>query len=177
METEIGLVPENRVAKSGLITLDLETLRPRNELIGYDIKQNLYLEQVLREKDFREALLAIDWTVYKNLDVHIYCSVDAIVPLWAYMLLAGYLQPFASHVLFGSREDALNQLWVGSIQSINEMAYLDKKVVIKGCGEYPIPESAYVSITTKLKPVVKSLFFGEPCSTVPLFKKSLKGMS
>lgn len=166
--------PVNRVALSGLLTLDPESLRPKNKLKEYDLRQNLYLDQVIREKDFRLALLNFDWATYNGFSVALFCSVEAIIPLWAYMLVATYLQPYTVELVQGNLEDLEKALWHKAIENLDLTAYINKRVVIKGCGEHPIPISVYVELIGKLKPHVKSLLFGEPCSTVPLYKASIK---
>jgi len=161
----------NKVAESGLITLDLETLYPRDEIIGFDLKDYLFMGLILKEKDFRESLASTDWSIYAGKNVAIYCSADAIIPLWAYMLLSSYLQPFARTVFSGSPEECKKQEFIQNIRSIDASLYEDKRVVVKGCGDMEIGEYAFVEITNKLRPVVKALMYGEPCSTVPVYKK------
>jgi hypothetical protein len=173
LEMEKESLISNRVSSSGLITLDPERFRPQGEIQEYDLKQNLYLEQILREKEFRNFLSLHDWTQYKGKHVAVHSSVDAIIPLWAYMLLSGYLQPYAKTVSKGTVEEVQNKLWLEEIHSLDLELFRDKKVVVKGCGDAFIPESVYMALTLKLKPMVRSLMFGEPCSTVPLFKKGL----
>ena len=126
---------------------------------------------ILKEKDFRAALLTLDWEQYRNAHVAITCSADAIIPMWANMLVASNLQPIAKSVFFGTEQQLKEQLLLKNILTISGSDYTDQRVVIKGCGEVPIPESAYVAITTLLRPYVKSIMYGEPCSTVPIFKK------
>jgi len=168
METEEII---NRVATSGIVSLDLEELYHPGERIVYDIKDNLFQGMILREKDFREFLKAHDWSQYQGKNVAIICSEDAIVPTWAYMLLAIQLEPFANAVVFGDLTVLEDKLFTTAIQKIDAEEYRGKRVVIKGCSKFPVPISAYVEITTLLKPVAQSLMFGEPCSTVPLYKK------
>ena len=168
METEEII---NRVATSGIVSLDLEELYHPGERIVYDIKDNLFQGMILREKDFREFLKAHDWSQYQGKNVAIICSEDAIVPTWAYMLLAIQLEPFANAVVFGDLTVLEDKLFSTAIQKIDAEEYRGKRVVIKGCSKFPVPISAYVEITTLLKPVAQSLMFGEPCSTVPLYKK------
>ena len=168
METEEII---NRVATSGIVSLDLEELYHPGERIVYDIKDNLFQGMILREKDFREFLKAHDWSQYQGKNVAIICSEDAIVPTWAYMLLAIQLEPFANAVVFGDLTVLEDKLFTTAIQKIDVEEYRGKRVVIKGCSKFPVPISAYVEITTLLKPVAQSLMFGEPCSTVPLYKK------
>ncbi len=160
----------NRVASSSLISLDPEKFRPNTPFLEYDLRQNLYLDQILREKEFREFLAKHDWSKYQGASVALHCSIDAIVPLWAYMLVAGCLESVAKQVIKGNLQDLECFLWDQEIQKIDLQNFVGKKVVVKGCGSKPIPDAVYISLTWKLKPIVKSLLFGEPCSTVPLFK-------
>jgi hypothetical protein len=164
----------NKVAESGIITLDLAPFVPANEIAVFDLKPFLFREMILREKDYRAALLAHDWAQFADKQAAVTCSVDAIVPVWAYMLAASYLQPVARSVYFGTGEELLKSIMLDRIYKIDVSEYTDKRVVIKGCGDTPIPEAAYVAVTHHLRPVVKSLMYGEPCSTVPIYKKSIK---
>lgn len=164
-------VIRNKVAESGIITLNLEDFYPREEVIIFDIKDYLFMEMILKEKDFREALKQHDWQQYAGKAVGITCTADAIVPLWAYMLIITYLQPIVNFVAVGNTEDIKKRLLLNSINAINTADYQEKRVVIKGCGDMGIGEEAYAEITRVLLPVVKSLMYGEPCSTVPVFKK------
>jgi hypothetical protein len=161
----------NKVAESGLVSLDLAQYIPTTEIVLFDIKQFLFMELILKEKDFRAALLNADLTIYQDKIVGIYCSVDAIIPMWANMLIASALQPFAKAIYFGDENKVREQVLLEAIASISSADFIDQRVVVKGCGETPISESAYISITNKLKPVVKSIMYGEPCSTVPVYKK------
>lgn len=161
----------NKVADSGLITLDLETYYPAGEILTFDLKPFLLMELILKEKDFRQALQQHDWSVYSGKRVAVTCTADAIIPVWAYMLVATYLQPVAADVVLGDEKEALKQVFLRNIDAIDVAEYEDKRVVIKGCGETPIGEYAYMEITKKLRPVAKSIMYGEPCSTVPVFKK------
>jgi len=162
----------NRVAESGIITLDLSTFAPgEKELATFDLKPFLFKEMILKEKDFRAALPVTDWSVYKEKNVNITCSVDAIIPVWAYMLATTYLQPIATSVFLGTRQEMTDYLTRMNIEKINAAEYENKRVVIKGCGDTPIPDLAYVAVSEKLTPYVKSLMYGEPCSTVPVYKK------
>ena len=161
----------NKVAESGIITIDLASLLPSNEIIVFDIKPYLFMELILKEKEFRAALLSTDWTIYQDKVVGIICSADAIIPMWANMLIVSALNPFAKAVYFGDENKVREQQLLESIGSLNINEYNDQRVVIKGCGDTPIGESAYISITQKLRPVVKSIMYGEPCSTVPVYKK------
>ena len=161
----------NKVAESGILSIDLASLLPSNEIIVFDIKPYLYMELILKEKEFRAALLTTDWTVYQDKIVGIICSADAIIPMWANMLFVSALNPFAKAVYFGDENKVREQLVLENIGSLNINEYNDQRVVIKGCGDTPIGESAYIAITQKLRPVVKSIMYGEPCSTVPVYKK------
>lgn len=161
----------NKVQESGLITLDLTQYYPDDAIVLFDIKPHLFMELILKEKEFRAALLAIDWTQYQDKIVGIYCSTDAIIPMWANMLIAASLQPFAKAVYFGNEEKVRTQILLERIASVDANPFIDQRVVVKGCGEVPVGEAAYVAITQKLRPVVKSIMYGEPCSTVPVFKK------
>ena len=164
----------NRVAASGLITIDLEELYPSGERVLYDLAQNLWQGLVLKEKDFRAFLKEKDWSEYAGKHVAIACSEDAIVPAWASMLLATKLQEHAQTVFFGSLEALEVVLFDRMINQLNAIEYNDARVVIKGCSKLPVPQHAYVALTAHLVPVVKSLLFGEPCSTVQLYKRQKK---
>ncbi len=166
-ETEII----NRVSNSSLISLDLEELYHPGERILFDIKDNLYRELILREKDFRDFLKQHDWSYYKDKNVAITCTADAIVPTWAYMLLSIHLEPFANIIVFGNIEVLENALFAQAITKIDLLKYKDAKVVVKGCSKFPVPVSAYVEISRLLRPYAQSIMYGEPCSTVPLYKK------
>jgi hypothetical protein len=161
----------NKVAESGLISFDLEEYYPKGEIKTFDLKEYLFMGLILKEKDFRAALQTIDWTVYQDANVAMTCSVDAIIPMWAYMLIASYLQPYAKEIVFGDEKKLVSTLLFKNLASVKGEDYTDKRVVVKGCGEVDIPESAYVEITNKLRPFVKSIMYGEPCSTVPIYKK------
>ena len=161
----------NRVANSSLITFNLEDLYPEGERVLYDIKDNLWQEIALKEKDFREFIKENDWSVYQDKFVAIHCSVDAIVPTWAYMLLTTKLAPFAKKVVFGNLQELENTLFEEVLSTIKPEDYVDARVVIKGCSGKEVPASAYVRLTELLQPVAKVLMYGEPCSTVPVYKK------
>jgi len=162
----------NKVSDSGLITLDLEQYYPREEVVLYDLKDYLFMGLILKEKDFREALKNLDWEVYKNKYVGVTCSADAIIPPWAYMLAATYLQPVAKDVIMGDEKEVHKTIFLKNIQGINANEFTGQRVVVKGCGDTPIGEFAYMEITKLLRPVVKTIMYGEPCSTVPIYKKS-----
>jgi len=161
----------NKVAESGLITIDLETWYPRGERALFDLKDHLFMGMILKEKDFREALKKTDWSVYKGKDVAVFCSADAIIPVWAWMLVASYLQPVANEIVMGDEKELHRQIFLKNLSSINVDEYAGKRVVIKGCGDTPIADYVYMEITRLLRPVVKSIMYGEPCSTVPVYKK------
>ena len=161
----------NKIAQSQLITLDLETYYPAEEIMLFDLKPHLFMELILKEKEFRAALQNNDWSVYQNKVVAVTCTADAIIPMWAYMLVGSYLQPVAKDVMFGDENTARQQLFLQRINAINADEFVDKRIVVKGCGDVPIGEFAYLAITKKLMPVAKSIMYGEPCSTVPIFKR------
>lgn len=162
----------NKVAESGIITIDLADHIPKDDvLMAFDLKPFLFREMILKEKDYRAELQTHDWNQYTGKNVAIQCSVEAIIPMWAFMLAANYLQPVAKYVYFGSTDELKRERTLKNIEAIDATEYTDKRVVVKGCGETPIPESAYVAITNKLRPVAKSIMYGEPCSTVPIYKK------
>jgi hypothetical protein len=161
----------NKVAESGLITIDLAEYYPKGTIIVFDLKEYLFMGLILKEKDFRAALQTIAWENYTNAHVAITCSADAIIPVWAYMLVASNLQPFAADIVFGDEQKLICTLLLKNIDAINGEEYTDQRIVVKGCGEVEIPETAYVEITAKLRPFVKSIMYGEPCSTVPVYKK------
>ena len=162
----------NRVAESGLITLNPEDYFPKGETALFDLKDHLFMGMILKEKDFREALKNIDWTIYQNKNVALFCSADAIIPVWAWMLVASYLQPVAKEIVMGDEKELHKQLFLKNLSAININELADKRVVIKGCGETPVGDYVYMEITKLIRPVVKSIMYGEPCSTVPVFKKS-----
>jgi hypothetical protein len=163
----------NKVAGSGLITLDLETYYPSEEIMSFDLKDYLFMGLILKEKEFRAALAELNWEAYQDKYVALFCSADAIIPLWAYMLVGSLLSPVAKKVYSGSPDEARKQLFVEKIRAIDSNAFAEKRVVIKGCGDMEIGEYAYIEITSKLTPVVKSLMYGEPCSTVPVHKRRM----
>ncbi len=161
----------NKVAESGIVTLDLEEFFPKDAVVVFDLKDYLFMGLILKEKDFREALKNLDTTLYTGKAVAITCSADAVIPMWAYMLVVSILQPVAAKIHFGTESNFEETALIKNIEAINAEQYKDQRVVIKGCGEKPIPESAYVKITEMLRPVAKSIMYGEPCSTVPVYKR------
>ena len=167
---ELDLI-ENKVANSGLITIDLETLRHAGKRVLFDIKDWLFREMILKEKDFRDFVKNHDWSQYQNQNIAFYCSTDAIVPTWAYMLLASAVQPYANNYVFGNLEQLEIALYNDAIAQLNPADYADKRIILKGCSQNELPIAAYVAMSNKLLPVVKSLMYGEACSNVPIYKK------
>lgn len=168
----------NKIAESGIITLNLESYYPSESALAvFDIKDYLFMGLILKEKDFREALKNLDTTPFSGKTVAVTCSADAVIPLWAYMLVASLLQPIALRIEFGTKEAVVQKVLVENIANIDASQYTGERIVIKGCGELPIKEAAYMEITKKLRPVVKSIMYGEPCSTVPVYKKPKEAIS
>jgi hypothetical protein len=161
----------NKVANSGLITLDLEKYLPAGATATFDIKDHLFMGLILKEKDFREALKNLDWSIYQDKNVNVICSVDAIIPVWAYMLIATYLQPVTKEIFVGSEDEMQKHLFLKNLAAIKAEEFAEQRVVVKGCGDTPIDNFAYAEITKILLPVAKSIMYGEPCSTVPIYKK------
>ncbi len=160
----------NKVASSGLITIDPADFSPQGKRAVIDIKPLLVEEFLLREKDFREYVKTTDWSVYDGQFIAVTCSNDAIIPVWAYMLLAAALEPFAKKIVFGDAEALEEVLFSEQLSKIKPGDYRDQRIVIKGCGDVHVPVSAYVELTRLLKPVAKTIMYGEPCSTVPVYK-------
>lgn len=161
----------NKVSQSGIVTIDLETLVNTNDIAVIDIQTQLFQGLILREKDFREFCKNHDWQQYANKIVGIYCSTDAIIPTWAYMLIVSKLSGIAQKIVFGNLETTRVAAWHQAIEALPIADYTDKRIVIKGCSKNEVPVSAYVHISEKMIPVAQSLMFGEPCSTVPVYKK------
>ncbi|MBX3164881.1 MAG: DUF2480 family protein [Bacteroidetes bacterium] len=160
----------NKVANSGIVTVDLEHFFVQGERVLFDLKPHLFQGLILKEKDFREFVKTNDWSVYNDKLVGIVCTAEAIVPTWAYMLLTLALEPYAKRVFFGNLNDLENFLFTESLLKLKPQDYKDARIVIKGCSNKPVPLNAYVQLTALLKPVAKSIMYGEPCSTVPLYK-------
>jgi uncharacterized protein DUF2480 len=161
----------NKVAESGLITIDLGDYYPKEQIVMFDLKDHLHMGLILKEKEFRTALKNWDWEKYRDKVVGLTCSVDAIVPPWAYMLVASYLQPVTKDVIMGNEKEVAKAIFIKNISDINISAFVDQRVVVKGCGDVPIDEFAYMEITKHLRPVAKTIMYGEPCSTVPIYKR------
>lgn len=161
----------NRVAQSTLVSIDLEEYYPEGQRVLVDIKEVLFQGLLLREKEFRQWVKEHDWSQYAAKHVAITCTADAIVPVWAYMLIASVLEPHTSSFVFGDLDALEDYLFREALAPLQGADYQDAKVVVKGCSHKPVPVSAYVEITRKLRPYVASLMYGEPCSTVPLYKK------
>ena len=161
---------KNKIAESGLINFDLSTLLPKGKRIGIDLKDFLFEGLILKEKDFREKISALNPEDYENSYLYIYNSADAIVPLWAYFLITAKLTETAKKIVFGNREDLEVLLMHNAVQIYDYTEMIGKRVLVKGCSDESIPENAYIELVEQLKPIVKSLMFGEACSNVPIFK-------
>ena len=162
----------NNVANSQLVTIDLEDYYPKGERTCIDIKNWLFHELILKESDFREHLKNHNWSQYQNNFVALTCSSDAIIPSWAFMLITTYVTPLAKKIVVGNLETLETAIFYDIINNFSVENYKNKPVIIKGCANKPIPETAYIQLIEKLQPVSKSIMFGEACSTVPLFKRS-----
>lgn len=163
----------NKVAQSGLVTLDLESYKPvPGQIVGLDLADFLFQRLMLKEKEFRDQVKNTHWETYIGKDVAIFCSEDAIIPLWAYMLVAVSLQPYARRIEAMHPDDLQQLIWKENMETeIRKLNLVDQRVVVKGCGDEQIPQAIFVAATNLLVPQVKSLMYGEPCSTVPVFKK------
>ena len=161
---------KNKVAESGLVNFDLSELSPKGKRIGIDLKDFLFMEMILKEKDFREKVSELDTEKYRDAFAFVYCSVDAIIPIWAYFLITSKLTGIAKKVIYGSKKDLEIILMHEALEHYNFSELDGKRVLVKGCSEEDIPENAYIELVEKLKPLVKSLMFGEACSNVPIFK-------
>lgn len=160
----------NKVAESGLINFDLTDLVPKGARKGIDLKDFLFMEMILKEKDFREKVAAIDVEEYRDAYVYVYNSAYAIVPLWAYFLITARLTDVTKKIVFGNREDLEVILMHNAVKNYDFEEMRDKRVLVKGCSDKEIPENAYIELVEQLKPIVKSLMFGEACSNVPIVK-------
>lgn len=161
----------NRVAESGLITLNLEDFFPKEEIAIFDIKDYLFMGLILKEKDFREACKNHNWAQYSRKHLVIDCTADAIIPVWAYMLVAVQAAPFAKEIFQGDVDNFYKTFYAKKLADFDATPYAGKRVVIKGCSDKPVPPAAYVNLTHKLQPFAQSIMYGEPCSTVPIFKR------
>ncbi len=166
----------NRVANSDLITINLEDYYPEGKRVLFDIKQWLFEGLILKEKDFRQAVITHDWSQYQNNFVALSCSTDAIIPAWAFMLLSTHLEPYTKKVVIGDLETLETTIYQDIIYSLDVSKFNDASVIIKGCSNKPIPPNAYVMLTSKLRPIAKSIMYGEACSSVPLYKKVKKSI-
>jgi hypothetical protein len=167
MENEIT----NRIENSNLIQVNLDEYYPKGERVIIDLKANLQEELALIEKDFRAFVSTNDWSIYQDKYVGIVCTADAIVPLWAFMLIASKLQPYVKKVVFGNQSELEKAIFSDVLLEIDFTQFQDKNVIVKGCGNHPIPESVFVEFTIKLQDFAKNIMFGEACSAVPLFKR------
>ncbi|MDC0204683.1 DUF2480 family protein [Flavobacteriales bacterium] len=161
----------NRVANSDLITIDLADYAPKLQISEIDLKQFLFKGVILKEKEFRKTLKEFDFSIYTNKVVALFCSSDAIVPMWAYMLTTSYLNPLVSEIYFGTKEEVFQKIFTKNIEEIDASEFEERKVIVKGCGHVPLSESLYVAITKNLQNTVSSLMFGEACSAVPVLKR------
>jgi hypothetical protein len=172
MESTLNQLPINRVANSKLTTIDLEQFYPTGEIVPFDLKDYLFMALILKEKDFRAALNSHDWQQYQGKNLAVFCSADAIVPMWAYMLVAAHATPFVQDICLCTVEAFVEMAFQKKINNLNILDYEGERIVVKGCSDKPVPASAYLEITRRLQPVAQSILFGEPCSTVPVFKKA-----
>ena len=161
----------NRVANSGLIPIDLSDHAPKENILLFDLKVLLFEGIILKEKGFRSSLKEFDFSRYKGHIATLYCSAEAIIPMWAYMLVSSYLHPISSGVYFGKKKEVFQNILLKNINNIEPEKFKNKKVIVKGCGNIPLSEALYVAITQKLQNSVSSLMFGEACSAVPVYKK------
>ena len=161
----------NKVANSALITIDLTDYAPKETIAILDAKDFLFEGIILKEKEYRNTLKEFDFSVYTDKIVALYCSSDAIVPMWAFMLLTSYLNNSASKIYFGKKEEVFQKIFSDNIDAIDATEFENKKVIVKGCGQVPLTETLYIAITKKLQNTVSSLMFGEACSAVPVFKR------
>jgi len=161
----------NRVANSQLVTIDLEDYYPEGKRFLFDIKDWLFEGLVLREKEFRSYVKQHDWLQYQDRYMAVTCSIDAIIPAWAYMLIAASLEPYSNKTVIGKLEDLETSIYQDIIKNLDLSEFKDKPVIIKGCSKKPVPLNAYTQLTQKLKSVAKSVMYGEACSSVPIYKR------
>ena len=160
----------NRVAKSSLVTLDLTDYAPTQTIAVLDVKDFLFKGIILKEKEFRVILKEFDFSIYTNITIALNCSADAVVPMWAFMLVTSYLNSVNADIHFGTKKDVFQQIFTNNINAIDASEFERKKVIVKGCGQIPLTEALYIAITKKLQNTVSSLMFGEACSAVPVIK-------
>lgn len=170
MDTELI----NRVAQSKIVTINLEDFYPHTPIAHFDLKDFLFQGLILKEKDFRTDLKNLDWSKFMGTHTIIYCSTDAIIPVWAYMLVSTYLKNTAKTIFIGSEDEFINFHYMSKIEQMDMSQYADLPIVIKGCSSKPVPPSAYAQLTYRLVDIAKSVMYGEPCSTVPIFKKRMQ---
>ena len=161
----------NKVAESGLITVDPADYYPKEDVKTFDLKDFLHMGMILKEKEFRQSLKDLDWEQYRDKNIAVTCTADAIIPVWAWMVVATYLQPVAGEILVGNEKELHKLIFLKNLSQINVNEFADKRIVVKGCGDTPIGEFVYLELTRLLQPVAKSIMYGEPCSTVPVYKK------
>jgi len=161
----------NKVAQSGIITIDLEDYLSGSEVLSLDLSQYLFQGLLLKEKDFRQSMKEMDWSQFADKQVAVFCSTDAIIPRWAYMLVASYLDGIAEYYQQCNTEQMQHHVIAKKLAELDLDTLKDKWVVIKGCGEVEVPAFAYMEVTRLVKPIVRSIMYGEPCSTVPIYKK------
>ncbi len=161
----------NKVATSKLVVVDLEDYYPKGNRTVMDIKDWLWEELVLREKDFRENVIGHNWSQYQDDFVALTCTSDAIVPAWAFMLVTMHLQPYAKKIVIGDMEQLETSIYQDIIQNLDTAMFVDKSLIIKGCAHKPVPANAYILLSQKLRPIAKSIMYGEACSSVPLYKR------
>jgi len=166
----------NRVAQSNIVTINLEDFYPKAIIAHFDLKDFLFQGLILKEKDFRDDLKNLDWNKYIGTHTIIYCSADAIIPVWAYMLVSTYLKNSAASIFVGSEDEFINFHYLNKIEEIDIAQFADLPIVVKGCSSKPVPPAAYAQLTFRLVDVAKSVMYGEPCSTVPVFKKRVQNL-
>jgi hypothetical protein len=161
----------NKVANSGLVTINMEGWCPEGSLVSLDIKDFLFHGLILKEKEFRAAVKEKDWSLYEGQILCVFCSTDAIIPVWAFMLIAAATESIVKDLYWGTEDQFLSDHFRNIIHNMDISQYQDQRIVIKGCSQKPVPPSAYMDLTRRLKPFVQSILYGEPCSTVPVYKK------
>lgn len=161
----------NRVAQSGLIVINLEDFYPETDVVSFDLKEYLFKELILREKEFRQAMKEHDWSQYEGKTLCLFCSTDAIVPVWAYMLVATLAAPYAAKIFTGAPDEYLRRHYERVVEGLDVTKYEGERIILKGCSDKPVPPAAYVALSARLRPLVRTLMYGEPCSTVPIYKK------